>query len=139
MASLGSDGVYEIKIANPDGTYTFMEPKTSLWYMLYVNREPQGKKEKNLFRKRFRLSYNAYKKLLQDIRTQEHFKRWTNTEAVGSPPVPIELLLLGFLRYVGRGFTLDDLDECTTIDGETHRQFILFFIRYGSTIFWEKM
>ena len=51
---------HQIKISNPDGTFTYMEPRTSLWQMLYVNREPQSKKEKKLCRKRFRLSYNAY-------------------------------------------------------------------------------
>ena len=69
---------------------------------------------------------------------EETFERWTKNNDVGSPPAPLESLLLGFLRYVGRGFTLGDLEECTAIDGETHRQFVLSFIKYDSSDLWDK-
>ena len=52
-----------------------------------------------------------------------------NNDTVGDPPVPIELLLLGFFRYVGHSFTMDNLEEATAaVSAETHRQFKLFFL-----------
>ena len=36
---------------------------------------------------------------------------------------PIELLLLGTLRYLGRGWTFDDIEEATAISLEVHRVF----------------
>ena len=52
--------------------------------------------------------------------------------------VPIELLLLGALRFFGRGWTLDDLEEQTMISQETHRRFIHLYLSWGSTVFYEK-
>ena len=60
-----------------------------------------------------------------------------NNDTVGDPPVPIELLLLGFFRYVGHSFTMDNLEEATAaVSAETHRQFKLFFLEYVSTHLW---
>jgi len=44
------------------------------------------------------------------------------------------LLLLGSLRCVGLGLTLDDLEECTAIDEETHWQFFHKFIEHGQDV-----
>ena len=46
---------------------------------------------------------------------------------------PISLLVLTAFRYLGRGWTLDDLHENTAISRETIRQFFLKFIEFGST------
>jgi hypothetical protein len=37
-------------------------------------------------------------------------------------------MLLGTLRYLGREWTFDDLEEAMLIDEETHRQFFHHFI-----------
>ena len=37
---------HRIEIPNPDGTVTYMEPKNSLWYLLYIISEPQSKRQK---------------------------------------------------------------------------------------------
>ena len=42
------------------------------------------------------------------------------------------------LRYLGRGFTVDDLYEETTISEETIRKFIHRFILYGSTTLYHR-
>ena len=42
-------------------------------------------------------------------------------------------MLLGSLRYIGRGWTFDDIEECTAIHEETHRQFFHVFLHWGST------
>ena len=46
---------------------------------------------------------------------------------------PLELLVLCVLRYLGRGWVIDDLEEATCINYETIRQFIHTFIDWGST------
>ena len=43
------------------------------------------------------------------------------------------LLVLGALRFLGRGWCFDDLEECTYVSAETHRRFLLAFIEVGST------
>ena len=51
---------------------------------------------------------------------------------------PLELLILGAFRYLGRGLTFDDLEESTAISEEVHRNFLRKFIEVGSTILYEK-
>ncbi len=46
----------------------------------------------------------------------------------------MELLLLGSLRYLGRGWTFDDLEEATAISFEVHHNFFHQFIHVGSSI-----
>jgi hypothetical protein len=42
------------------------------------------------------------------------------------------------LQYLGRGWSLDDLEESTNISGEVHCIFFCKFIDFGSTMFYEK-
>ena len=51
---------------------------------------------------------------------------------------PIELLLLGSLRYMGRGWTFDDLEKESGINDDIHRQFFHQFIKYGKNILYSK-
>ena len=46
--------------------------------------------------------------------------------------------MLAVLRYLGRGWTIDDLEENTAINSETIRVFIGKFIEFGSTSLYEK-
>jgi len=50
----------------------------------------------------------------------------------------MELLLLGTLRYLGRGWTFDDLEESTAISGEVHCVFFHAFIDFGSDFLYNK-
>lgn len=92
------------------------------------------------FRRRFRLPYDQYVELLNELETSDHFKRWRkgNTDRCGKEASPLSLLLLGALRYLGRGWTFDDIEEATAISEETHRQFFHTFIHYGSTVLFDK-
>ena len=76
------------------------------------------------------MPYSSYLELLQKIQSAEEFTRWIGKDAVGESSSPIGLLLLGALRNLGRGLTFDDLEECTAIGEETHRQFFHIFIAY---------
>ena len=75
--------------------------------------------------------------LLEIVKTKKDengglwFGRWMRKDATGKDSSPIELMLLGSLRYLGRGWTFDDICEATTISEETHRQFFHIFIAFG--------
>ena len=47
---------------------------------------------------------------------------------------PIKLLLLGSLRYLGQGWTFDDIEEHTAISISVHRTFFHAFIDVGCTL-----
>jgi hypothetical protein len=51
---------------------------------------------------------------------------------------PKELLVLGLLRYLGRGWNFDDYEELTAIDKDVHSFFFNVFIRFGSTVLYQK-
>jgi hypothetical protein len=50
----------------------------------------------------------------------------------------LELLVLGAFRYLGRGFTFDDLEEATSISCETHHNFFHQFLDVGSIILYPR-
>jgi DDE superfamily endonuclease len=122
-----------------------MEPTDSMWYKIYVLplncHLPKWRKK---FRLRFRLPYESYLELLTMIK--EHadeegeltFGRWQREDATRHPSSPIELLLLGSLRYLGRGLTFDDIEDYTCIDKETHRQFFHVFTKFGRDVLFPK-
>ena len=122
-----------------DGNEKVMTWKDSLWHTLYISNSPtRTNRQRKLFRQRFRLPYNDFLQLVEEVESNEMFARWCGKDAVGIDASPIKLLVLGFLRYTGRGFTFDDLEEATNISREVHRQFLHIFIEYGSTVLWEK-
>ena len=49
------------------------------------------------------------------------------------------MLVLCALRYLGRGWTIDDLNESTAIAHETIRSFIHKFIYFGSTTLFSEL
>lgn len=49
-----------------------------------------------------------------------------------------KLLVLGSLRYIGRGWTFDDIVESTCISAEVHRCFLQAFLHFGSTVLYSK-
>lgn len=111
------------------------------WYRNYVQSPNlNSKRFAKKFRRRFRCRYNSFQNLLKQVKDSALFRCWGEEarNCAGGKPVPIELLVLGALRYIGRGWCLDDLEEQTCISEETHRRFIHVFIAWGSTTFYEK-
>jgi len=47
-------------------------------------------------------------------------------------------LELGSLHYLGRGWTFDDVEENTAISKEVQRTFFHRFVKFGSTVLYEK-
>ena len=118
-----------------------LSPKMSVWYLTYVQ-DPSYDNINFLhkFRRRFRSSYPAYLSLLDNVRSdagEKYFSRWT-VETPYQKQSPVELLLLGALRYLGRGWTFDDLEEVTGILEETHRCFFHTFIAFGSSVLYDR-
>ena len=111
-----------------NGILCRLTPYQSNWYILYVSNAPKTRAFYAKFRCRFRLPYNSFISFVAEARSKNWFPRWTKITSS-----PLELMMLGSLRYLGRGWTFDDIEESTGIDEETHRQFFHHFINIGST------
>ena len=125
---------------NEDGELEVITPQQSSWYQMYVNNVviEEEMHYQNKFRTRFRLPYPNYLELVEDCKKAEHFERWQAVDATGKAASPIELLVLGALRYLGRGWTFDDLEESTAVSQDVHRVFFHVFIGFGSTVLYER-
>ena len=123
---------HKLLVRTDDGCVRALAPTDTLWYLLYVKNSPQDDRLKKIFRSRFRIPHFYFEELANDIFNHDIFSRWKNTDAVGSQPSNIKLLLLGSLRYLGRSWTFDDINEANGISREVNRNFFLCFIEYGS-------
>jgi len=127
-----------------DGNHAIVHPRNTLWYGLYV-KNPLLNKPKFLrkFRSRFRLPYHKFVELVElakeamDDEGDLFFRRWMSADVTGIPSSPIELLILGSLRYLGRGWTFDDIEEATAISEEVHRVFFHIFIKFGADVLYK--
>jgi hypothetical protein len=79
-------------------------------------------KPQKAFRLRYRLPYKQYLDLAQQVQSHELFDSWCGSKSNNKKVSPVKLLVLGSLRYLGRGWTFDDIEESTAIDNEVHRQ-----------------
>ncbi|KAL7482097.1 LOW QUALITY PROTEIN: hypothetical protein ACHAW6_007790 [Cyclotella cf. meneghiniana] len=86
----------------------------------------------------FTLPYNKYKERCADCLDSELFVRWIGNDAVGRNTTPLELLVLGALRYLSHGWTFDNVEEATAVSKEVHRTFFHQFIKFGSTTLYER-
>jgi hypothetical protein len=67
-----------------------------------------------------------------------YFDRWLSKDAFHRQSSPLELLILGTLRYLGRGWTFDDLEDVTAISEEVHRSFFHVFIDFGNKVLFDR-
>ena len=118
----------DIKVRGTNGELRDATFKDSTWHTLYIDTPPTTERRKKIFRRRFRLPYEVYLEMVDDVKNHELFTRWTHKDCIGVPPSDIGLLLLGVLRYLGRSLTYDDLEEFTFISSEVHQQFLLHFL-----------
>ena len=129
-----------------DDVTVALPPEQSSWYRLYVINKCLLSNDKCRFefRRRFRLPYESYLELVEQCK--EHgmhegdcFYTWCGVDKINNKKSsPIELLVLGTLRYLGRGWTFDDIVESTCISAETHRRFLNAFLQFGSTVLYSK-
>eukprot|EP00797_Seminavis_robusta_P020115 Sro3065_g343090.1 Plant transposon protein (509) ;mRNA; r:3511-5037 len=118
-----------------NGRKVELKPRQTIWYLMYVvSPTLDSAKWHKKFRRRFRMPYSEWLELLEQCQQDHRFKRWMSKDAVGLQSSPLELMILGALRYLGRGLTFDDLEEYTAINEETHRQFLHAFIDFGAKV-----
>ena len=110
-------------IRGEDDNLRVMTPKDTVWFKLYIEPPILGTVMRKLFRNRFRLYHQSFLDLLDEIQQHKLFERWNNPDSVGLPPSSVALLLLRALRYLGRAWTFDDIEEATTISREVIRVF----------------
>ena len=137
------DEPLEIKRRRPKGVwnaeeqrYVPRDPYKSAWYIEYVRSNgvmPESEHRK--FRRRFRVPHHNVRELWEEAKREGWWLPFGGRDATGVIHAPTELLLLGALRYMGRGWTFDDLEEPTQISETTHNRFYHKFIEWGSTIF----
>ncbi len=78
------------------------------WYQYHVSNPLVG--TKNFNKKQFCMSYKSYFEVIYKVKLHEMFYPWSdNKPAVkhGCQPSSLELLLLRFLQYLGRGWSFD--------------------------------
>ena len=79
------------------------------------------------FRNRFHLPYQQYLELVEQVKSNKLFDRWCGVKCNNKNVSPVELLVLGTLRYLGCGWTFDNCNESTVIDKEVHCHFFKFY------------
>jgi hypothetical protein len=79
------------------------------------------------------MPYPSYMELLDQMKSDNRLERWCGNKSNRKISSPVELLLLGLLRYLGRGWTFDDIEEQTAILCDVHCAFFHNFIDFGST------
>ena len=129
---------HKLLVRDDNGEVRELLSNDTRWYQLYVQSAPYHKRALSAFRLRFRMPYQSFIALSEDIEGHDLFCRWTKKDAVGEDSSNIKLLLLGCLRYIGRSWTLDDIEEANGISREVNRNFIDTFLEYGSTILYKK-
>jgi hypothetical protein len=83
------------------------------------------------------LTHAQFVELNNRLENEASFSRWHDGKINPWSRVqstPISLLLLTLLRYLGRGWTFDDLAQNTSISEETIWVFFHVFIDFGSTV-----
>ena len=103
----------------------------SEWYLNYVikSRLPMSKVAASTFRRRSRMPYASFISLVKDAREDNWFPDYENCKALGQKGAPLEILMLGSLRCLGRGWTFDDLFEATYVSQDVHRVFLKVYTK----------
>ena len=110
----------------------------TLWYLLYVKDSPKDEHMARLFSLRFWLPYNNFIALFNEMKDQKLFMRWQGSDCTGVAASDLNLLNLCLLGHLNRGFTFDNIEEGTAISRATHRSFMVQFLKYGSTVLYQK-
>ena len=129
---------YKLEVRDTNGSLREIRPEDTLWYMLYVRNSPLNERMSQQFRYRFRIPYESFLSLYDDITNHPCFAQWSRSDAVGDKPANIKLLLLGCMRYIGRAWTFDDIYEANGISISTNRHFMMCFMEYGSSVLYKK-
>ena len=102
-----------------------------MWYTKYIVHQDELLNAKSFsreyinFRRRFRLPPRLW------IWIVGHMRRYFPDRPLctGKPCIPLELKVLGVLRHLARDTTCDCIAEITGYSQETHRKFMMNFLR----------
>ena len=102
-------GKFTYRDAN--GILQFQTPTNTFWYNAYI-RTPHldNPKFDKKFRLRFRMPHSSFVEILHEMKHHELFSQWDSSRKIknNKKRTPMSLLLLGSLRYMGRGWTMDE-------------------------------
>ena len=115
---------HKLLVGDENGSIRELLPTDTLWYLMYIANPPRDKRMMKLFRLRFRMPYECFIKLSDQLYGHCIFERWTKCDCSGGPPSNTKLLLLGALRYIGRACTFDDICEANGYSAETNIVFL---------------
>ena len=87
--------------------------------------DPTDKKGGVLFRRRFRVPFHVFVRLVALTREKNWFTE--RPDASGRRGAPLELKILGVLRVLGRGYCFDGIEELSFISAECNRMFFHSF------------
>jgi len=110
-----------------DGPLEIIHPEESLWYKCYICNFfiIQNAKLAKAFRNSFHLPYPQFLELVEDIRSNDMFEQWCGYKSNYKRVSPVKLLILGLLRYLGRGWTFNDCEESTAIHSDVQWSFFV--------------
>ena len=100
----------------------------STWGRMLMNprtQDPTDKKGGVLFRRRFRVPFHVFVRLVALTRENNWFTE--RPDASGRRGAPLELKILGVLRVLGRGYCFDGIEELSFISAECNRMFFHSF------------
>jgi hypothetical protein len=119
-----------------DAPIEVIQPEQSSWYQMYVVNfclfEEDLSEVLKFFRTRFCLPYSSFLELVADISANDIFDRWCDIKNKNHRCSPIQLLVLGPLRYLGQGWTFEDIEESTAITLNVHRVFFITLSSMGA-------
>ena len=104
--------------------------QSTWWRMLADGRckDPETP-EHQLFRRRFTVPFTMYADIVKKARDWGVFPKDGDTDASGRPAVPLELKVLGALRYLGKGVCFDAIAELSGMSEQTAQNFFHKFWR----------
>ena len=73
------------------------------------------------------MRHTSYLELVNEVSNHELFERWTTRDCTQSKPANMHLLVLSVIRYLGRAWNFDDIDEATA-SREAHIFFYSIYI-----------
>ena len=109
-------------------------PKLSLWWNTFLSDPSRYEDASNAkaFRNLFRVPWLAFTSLLQCIRNHPQNK-WPETQdAIGREATPLDILLLGYLAFIGGTTGFELMAVATNVSAQVHRQFFAEFSAWGS-------
>jgi hypothetical protein len=92
------------KLKRDTELYDPSKSRSSSWYrdyVLYPNKWIRKKAEAKKFRRRFRMPMVSFQSFIKKIRRENWFPHVEAFNALGQMGVPLEILVLGSLRYLG--------------------------------------